>query len=474
MNLKITKTKFPRFHNWLDNLKEITSDLDELINRVQKILRVAPTVWILGIIYKFALDIAYILAAYPVYQYAELEYFPNSLKYVVSIVLYLFILYLLPKNEKSICAYFLHLQFIITIAPMLTYYALADKSTLYMLMVSSCVILQILILRPHKDKKQKLLTVEGIRLLKLKPYFTILLSLLVIISIVIPIIYNGFAGFKVFNLEYLYLLRDNYELPGLIGYVLTWTYYVIIPFGIVSMIKQKNLLTAVGLCAVQLLVYIISGNKSTYLIIPVLLVLYWTAKRGIVIRGFYLLMIGGCLFAAICGLFLATTRLKNITDTFSLNLFSVRFVFLPACNKFFYYEFFRKNAFTFFSDGQFGRLFSLGYPYRASIGQVIFSHYLGRPLGASNSVAGYLGESFAQAGFVGMASMSVLLGYIIRFVSLRCRGIAYPVQAACLAIFIIALNDNALFTTLLSSGLLLMVVLFFVFQAPPVADSYSR
>ena len=109
--------------------------------------------WTFGILYKLSLDAMYIWAASPAFSYGGLIYAPNGLKYLLSNILYLLVLAYLPRQEKNIAAFLLHLQFVFTLAPMMTIYGLVDRSTAYMLFVFVCAILQIYLLKrpvsPH-------------------------------------------------------------------------------------------------------------------------------------------------------------------------------------------------------------------------------------------------------------------------------------------------------------------------------------
>ena len=98
--------------------------------------------WMLGVAYKFALDALYIWAASPQYNYAGLVYQPSAIKYIVSAILYGIIFATLPKAEHSIAAFLLHIQFLFTVAPMLSFYALSGGSSRYILMVFFCILLQ--------------------------------------------------------------------------------------------------------------------------------------------------------------------------------------------------------------------------------------------------------------------------------------------------------------------------------------------
>ena len=108
--------------------------------------------WVSAILLKFLMDAMYIWAASPQFAYAGLVYNPSFLKYCISFFCYFLIFAILPKKEKRGVGALLHLQFVFTVAPMLTFYAFSGGSTRYMLAVVFCIVMQAYIVcRPMKS-----------------------------------------------------------------------------------------------------------------------------------------------------------------------------------------------------------------------------------------------------------------------------------------------------------------------------------
>lgn len=443
------------FYTMSYKLRKTDAIINGFINKIDSI----TVMWILAVLYRIILDFTYVFAVSSQYSYAGLKYNPNSIKYIISLFLYFIVFFLLPKKEMEFDSFFLNIQFAIVIAPMLTYYALNSQSTVYMLMIIICVVLQILILVINRTTY-----IKSIHIVSIKPYSTIILGLVVLLSVVIPILYNGFAGLKTFNLNFLYLLRENNELPPVIPYFIQWTYSVILPFGIVYSLQNKRYLNVFIFLVMQLIMFILTGAKSVYLYVPVIVFIYFIASKRILLKGLYAGLVLGCIAAIVFERFTVVNGIYGLPEILAISFFGIRFLFIPAFNKFEYYRFFHDYPFNLFSDGQIGRLFSLSTPYKGALGRVIASFSTGQPMGINNSNTGYLGDSYAQAGFIGMLCMSIILAIIIKFVSRISKGYHFAVIASLFSVSFIILNDAALLTTLFSGGMIVLILLVIIYQ----------
>lgn len=421
-------------------------------------------IWCLSILYKFTLDVLYTWAASPQYSYAGLVYAPSSVKCILGLILYVVLFASLPKNEHQIGAFLLHLQFAFTVAPMLTFYALADGSTQYILMVSICILLQTWIVR--RPTKQKM----AVHIRGIQNYVTVALGILVVFSAIIPILYNGFAGLKAFNFEYIYDMRESAMYPPAFSYLLGWCTNTILPFACLVFLAQKKFRLVFSCAALQVLFYMETGAKFTLLILFPVVFVYFIAKSGHLLKLLY------------CGLLLLfwgliiVYRLDQSVSGLSIGVLlngtiAIRAIFHPADNKFNYFEYFSDHPKVFFSDGIIGKMFSLTYPYAGSIGQVSFASNGGEFL-AANMNTGYLGEAYAQMGFLGILLMACLLGMVIRGLQAYMNKQNFAIIAGMFSVYMIVLNDGALFTTLLTGGMLVAFLLVFIYFNQQEKENY--
>ena len=417
------------------------------INRHQVIC-----IWAIGVLYKFVLDAMYIGVGVPAFSYAGLVYAPNILKYILAFALYVGVFYLLPKKEGDIISFLLHLQFALTVAPMLCFYALADQSSAYMIMVVLCVVLQIVILRkPILEKKASY--IKGMK----KPT-TVIVAAMIVATVGICLLYNGFEGLKAFDFDYIYEMRENAQYPFGVGYLLNWITRTIIPFLVLWCVHKKKYLYAIGLTVVEVLFYMLTGEKFILFILLPTLAIYFLSRSRHLIK----LMYGG--MAAVFGVVsIAYPLIKDIPLGVRLcRLVAVRTIFHPADNKFNFYELFSEFPRLHFSDGLIGKMFGMTYPYAGTSGQVIYA-YTGGDFLAANSNTGYLGEAYGQFGFLGMLAMSLLLALLLRLLRHYEKSEYFPVLTALFSVYMIILNDAALFTTIFSGGMAIAFALMMIF-----------
>lgn len=431
--------------------------LDQFLRRHER-----AVIWVLGVLYKLCLDAAFALSVSPNSVNALRPYDPKMAKYLLAFLLHFILFTALPKRELDSVALAVHLHFAYSAAPLLTFYAFTNGSTRYILMVSACMLLEIIVIfRPLR-------VTAPIRIKGVQSYVTVMLGILTVFALVVPMLYNGFAGLKAFNLRYVYEMRANAAYPPGFRYLMSWTTSAILPFGILCFLHMKKYRWAVLLMIVQVFFYMQTGNKITLFMLVPMVFIYFCTRTGHCLKLMYFGLSALCLFLIFAfqldGIDTGVKAPWELISYYFVRIVGNRAIFLPASIKTYYYEFFSQNPKIFFSDGQVGRMFGLTYPYKAPIGCVVDSYQHGlSEFGSANANTGYLGEAYAQMGFAGMLLMSALLALILRSLRVYDRKSAAPLLTALLAVYIIILNDGALFTTLLTSGLLVTYVLIFIY-----------
>ena len=292
---------------------------------------------------------------------------------------------------------------------------------------------------------------------------TVALGVLLLFTLVIPVLYNGFEGINAFDLDYIYAMRARATYPPGFGYVLNWATNTILPFAFLIFLNRRHYGLAALCAALQVLFYMETGSKFTLLILAPILAAYLLSRTGHLLKLLYLGFVCICL-AVVIGYQLDSTATDSaLHPGVLLNaIVGIRAMFHPADNKFNFYEYFSQHPKIHFSDGIIGKMFSLTYPYAGSSGQVINAAE-GAEFLSANMNTGYLGEAYAQLGFPGIFLMAALLGFILRALSGYDRKETFPVLTALFSVYIIILNDGALFTTLFTSGMLIAFLLVFIY-----------
>lgn len=410
--------------------------------------------WIVGILYKVSLDALYIWVAHPLYGYAGLVYIPSFVKYIITTVMYLLIFWGLPRKECTVSGYLLHFQFIYTVAPMLTFCALGDGSIKYMLMVCMCILLEVFIVSWDKKK------IKPVYIIGIKSYVTVVFGVLLIVTLIVPILYNGFAGLKAFDFNYIYEMRENATYPPGFTYLFFWMGKAIIPFATILFLEKKKYALMVAAVIIQVFLYIECGNKFLLFILLPAVAVYFCAKTGHLIKIIYLGLT--ILFTTLIPAYrmdLVGGHALGVSGSFYV---AVRSVFHPAENKFAMYECFNQYPKMYFGKGLIGKMLGLTDLYKGSEGQIIYA-YSGGTFLEANYNSGYLGEAYAQLGFCGMVLMAVLFAYIVKIVGVYDSKKTFCFLAAIFSIYIIYLGDISLLTTLLSSGLFIIILMLTIY-----------
>jgi len=103
------------------------------------------------------------------------------------------------------------------------------------------------------------------------------------------------------------------------------------------------------------------------------------------------------------------------------------------------------------------------------ITRVISWTYWGRDFGPN---VGYLGDAFANFGFMGMFLFSMILGVFLRIVDSISRHLPANLIAAIIAVPAMALANSALFTSLLTHGFILSLIMIWLLQK--VEERHAR
>lgn len=394
---------------------------------------------------KIVLELFYTYLVSPIYEYAGFVYDFNLSKYCLSWILFLILGILMLKVREKFCSFFLHFEFVITILPMLIFYSLANQETLYMLYVSFSFLIQILILKSIKVEK------VSIYIIGIRKQFRILIIFLIITVLILTMLYNGFHGLKSFDTVYLYDIRKATKYPAVFSYFVMWTRILFIPFFIIQNLDKKKYLKASFYISLQLFLYMCTGEKFTYLILLVIISIYILAKSKAMIGYIY------------TGLVALTSLILVTKNKIGISFLGERFLFGPALNKFWYYDFFSEYPKIYFSDGILGKALGLYYQYKGTSGQLIFAKHFGDRLFDSNSVTGMFGDSYSQLGVLGMILFSALLAGFIKVIAKTTSGIPNHIKCSMISIFVVLLNDAGFLTVFFSGGLFLILYFFYIF-----------
>ena len=240
-----------------------------------------------------------------------------------------------------------------------------------------------------------------------------------------------------------------------VGYVTGVLSGCLNPFLMAIGLRYRRPLLFVIAMVCQIFVYATFALKSAPISALVLLVFYFVLLRGRAVRIWKLAaMVCGSIAVPLLLLEFVDIDQSLLLENIAALVFMRTYSMVGALTGI-YYDFFSRNAFTYFSHINFVRQF-IEYPYAASLGEVV-GQSLGLDLNANANF--FATDGIAAAGKAGVVVIGVIVAIILntidRFVppaNHRLLCIAFVPNA-------ISLANSSVFTTLLTGGLILLVVL---------------
>ncbi|WP_326907833.1 hypothetical protein [Sedimentibacter sp. MB31-C6] len=398
------------------------------------------------LIYKFILDFVYVNFINKVYVYSNFTIDFNNLKYMYSFILFFLIYIMLPKNNKKVSSIIILLHFMLMILPMFTIYAMKNESTIFLNMVCFCFAIECFFVRKlplikvYKTKQSKYIFYAIVAVLSVYVYSSMIVA-------------NGIPSLDALNLTNVYNIRKNVNYPFLMNYLVTWQAKVINPMMIAVSYKYNNRKTLILFIGLQFILYLITAHKS-YLFIPIaiIIIMYLFNKKNIM---------SIISFAGVTGC-LVSYLLYELTSSLTIaSLFIRRLMFVPAQLKYFYFDFISKNEYLLFSSGIIGKIINTKYPYNMRFVNLISYVYYNDPITAANT--GYLGTGYANLGFSGIIIYTALITVILIIIDSIGKKLDNSMVVGILLFSMLSLNDSDLLTTLLTGGLLLLIVLLYLY-----------
>jgi len=403
--------------------------------------------FILIMVYKFTLDILYVLFISEKFEY--MGYYNDFLisKYLLGLFLLVIAFTTTPKDKKRPSSILLQLHFILMYIPMLTLYAFVDVSlefTCYSVGVFSlqCILVRLLpSIRIIKLKNSKMILYTLISMITFFVYFSMLKA-------------NGIPSLSALNLLNVYEIRGETVYPFLMTYLVNWQAKVINPFLITLGFLKHRWTVFFGAIFLQILMYLITAHK-TFLFIPVAIILV------ILILDKIDFMIVG-LRIAIMGLITAYTYYQIFDRILVPSIIIRRFLFAPAHIKYSYYDFFSSHSFIYFSNGLIGKILKINYPYDTKIPYLIGEKYYNSPEMWTNT--GFIADAYANLGISGMVIISIIFVLILKLIDSFGKKMGIQASVGLTLFLILGLNDVGLLTTLLSGGLLFLLIVLYLYS----------
>jgi len=395
---------------------------------------------LLVLVFRLSLDISYVVYISKVYAYSGFNYNPDFIKIVESYAITFILLFCLNKSDKKVSVITTKLLYVIMIIPVFSLYALNDGPRAYVYFVFFGFLLTLLIIKlPHL----KIPRVTGSNYIALA-----ILASITVITYSTLFILNGVPSLKAFNLLSVYEIRSSVVFgPSFMGYFVVWQAKVVNMFILGLGIYKKNVKLVLFAIALQVILFLILGSKSTlFAPIFVLAVIFILKKNR-----FLLYSVIGLTSVVLISLTLHFTGVSILPAS----LFIRRLLFVPAINNFYYFDFFNQNPQVYLSQSLFQGF--IQYPYEMPVANLIGEKYYGSSEGWVNT--GYLAEAFMNFGLIGMILFSTILGFILLLLDSVMKSSRQTLAISVAIVGLFSLLDGGLFTVLLTHGLLFSIVI---------------
>ena len=256
--------------------------------------------------------------------------------------------------------------------------------------------------------------------------------------------------------------RDVAEGDKLVGYFTQWLSGAFLPFLLaIGIVYKKKLLILIS-CIGQIILYSTAANKAFILSIIYMVGIYYitkkTSKFGIFLTFFLIILITFLTFSQI-----------YFEDDFKLIFFPItsiimlRTISISTINAVNYYDFFSNNPFTYYSHiniiGKFIR-----YPYGdLALGQVIGITMSGN-VDSNWNANFYITDGFAAMGYSGLIIIGIISGLIFYIIDSLIKSQNIVLCTLLITISSVSLMNVSIFTTLLTGGLLYLILFLVLFE----------
>lgn len=256
----------------------------------------------------------------------------------------------------------------------------------------------------------------------------------------------------------IYTQRGEFRrvVSGVGAYVFFWTAKALNPFFLAKGYVDRSLpLFTVGILG-QLLLFSMSGLKSvlfSFLLLAAILIALWRNGK----------FFGNWVVWGLVGIIGLTSAVDSyLGATVTSSLFVRRLLVVPGLNTAFYFDFFSMNPHVLLGHSVLD--WAVTYPYEARPAMVIGDAYYGHvqgPIDVSAN-ANLWADAYANFGILGILFFTAILGGFLWILDSVAKGASLKISTLLLAYPAYMLVNTKLQTTLLTHGLVLVLVILYI------------
>lgn len=399
-------------------------------------------------LYKMILELSYALVLVP--KVPDMELHVSVFRFICGVLWVVLCFALCRFEDRRASSFFIMLFLFIGIVPMTVWFSLSGGSALYYHLLlaayagAECLIR--VMSKPEDHGEPAVLSkVDGL------PVLIVAASVALMVATTgFVVLTKGLPTLTALDLTSVYSIRgESYFIQNkYLGYLYKIMMTTLAPFILALTLVKRQYFTA-GLTVVMIMMfYLYSGNKTTLMCVPLILLCYVVMRFPNGRYRFYQLFTGGI------G---ASFVLAWLADFYMpCSLFIRRVLILPCQLKFAYYEFFTENPhigmFGVFPGGVFSNT-----PYDEAVGKIIGRMYYDSI--DMNANTGFMIEGFERFGYVGIF-LIILVFAVLLLLADRLQLATNHLFALTAAIYpLYTLNDGQILSPLFTGYLAAFVLI---------------
>lgn len=399
---------------------------------------------ILFVIYRLLLEYTYVNFVNPVFDYEGYPFDFNFNKYLISWLFFIFIILFIPKKIDRPSTFLIVYFILISVTPLLVFYALAGKSTVILL--KSLFILPMLI-SINKFPLLKIKTLRNGRKLGL------ILIIIFLLFGTLSMIFNGGLNYFNLDLEKVYDFRDDSELAldhGIFSYINNWLPKVFAPCLLSILLLNKNMKYVGFIFLLCTFWFSMTGHKSLIFYPFISLIIYFSLRKS---NSYNLILYSLIAIISISFIF----YLFNKESYLIPSMFIRRVFFVPSSLWFAYFEFFEQNDLVYWSNSFMSPI--IKYPYSIPPPKII-GDFVGTGAWANNS---FIPNGYMHFGIIGVFIYGLIVSlilYLMDIISSKNVPIWFTISIFIVPFHILSTSSD-LVTALLTHGIALSLLLIY-------------
>lgn len=414
------------------------------------------------LVFRFVLDVSYQRFLNPLFKFdspINFHYAVEIDRYLLSLLIFFLFVTVIRSRSESVTNVFMFMAAIFVVAPLTSEYGLNAARPLAPVLSATMAMLVVeLASRLRVPNLLSSWTMPGGRTT------AIILSAAGIVYLLVWGYLSGAVEYLSFDLGRIYEFRDRVAERidrGPLAYLNLWTYKVFTIFLVCVLLQQRRYGWLVMVLACQLFFFGLTSHRIV-LFLPLLAIVVWLYLGRIN-------QLDPLPYVAALGLLLALYLYQTWSIESIPEIAIRRAFFVPSGLTFQWFDYFDTHPHVYWADRLLAP-FSSGDYVRVNIPRLIGDYLVPGSNSAANT--GMIGAGYAQAGYWGILLYAVILGLILSALNMIVHvGVPlWLVAALSIGPLRTAVADSDMFTTLLSHGLGMVVLLLWLYRGRPQAS----